>query len=123
MGTEPGAKEAPDAFNRVDVNFVDAVSIGITGKLSLDMIDGDMGVAPFGKTGVDAVFVGVDATSALDHLSNQGLDGALLDVVAHLKEDLTASGDQAQDGWLVCGRCPTSPLASQTSFPSSAPLF
>lgn len=92
---EPRAKEAPDALDGVDVNLVNPVTIGIAGKLSLSMVDGDMGVAPLGQASVDAVFVGVDATATLDHLCDQGLDRALLDVVTHLKEDLATPRDHA----------------------------
>ena len=123
MGTEPGAKEAPDAFDGVDVDLVHAVPISITGELSPPMIDRDVGVAPCGETGIDAVFIGVDTTSALDHLCDQGLDGALLDVVTQLKEDLAAPRDDAQDRRLVRGRRAASPPAFQPSSPSGAPLF
>ena len=82
MWTEPGAEQAPQPLDGVDVHFVDAVSIGIAGVFTFTMIDRDVNVAPGWETGIDAVLVGIDRTSLQDHFGDPGLDGGLLDIAA-----------------------------------------
>ena len=82
MWTEPGAEQAPQPLDGVDVHFVDAVSVGTAGVFTFTMIDRDVNVAPGWETGIDAVLVGIDRTSLLDHFGDPGLDGGLLDIAA-----------------------------------------
>lgn len=81
-----GAKQTPDAFYGINMDLVDAVSIGIPGILPFTVVDRDMDVARGGETGVDAVLIGVDGAALLDHLGDPGLDGGLLDSAAQSEE-------------------------------------
>src|SRR3954462_1792552 len=47
MGAQPGPEQRPEAFDRVDMNFADAIAILVAGELTRRMADGAMGVAPF----------------------------------------------------------------------------
>jgi len=80
MRSQPGTKQTPEAFHGVDVYFVDTVSISVAGVLVLTVIDREMDISPGRQTGIDAVLVGIDGTSLLDHFGDPGLDGGLLDI-------------------------------------------
>ena len=67
-GAEPGLEQTPDTFHDVDMDLVDAVSVGIPGILPFTVVDRDMDVAPSRETGIDAVLIGVDGAVLLDHL-------------------------------------------------------
>ena len=85
MWSQPGAKQTPDTFHGVDMDLAHAVSIGIPGILPFTVIDRDMDVAPSWETGIDAVLIGVDGATLLDHLGDPGSDGGLLDVAIQLE--------------------------------------
>ena len=91
MRSQPGAQQTPDAFHGIDMDLVDAVSIGITGVLSFTVIDRDMNIAPGWETGVDAVLIGVDGAALLDHLGDPGSNGGLLNITAQLEETLSTT--------------------------------
>ena len=88
MRLQPGAKQTPEAFHGVDVYLVDTVSISIAGVLALTVIDRDMDITPSWETGVNAVLVGIDGTSLLDHFGDPGLDRRLPDIAAQSQETL-----------------------------------
>lgn len=66
MRTEPGTQETPNAFYRVDVDFVDAISIGIAGELTITVIHGDVCVSPGRQAMINAVLVGIYRTPRTD---------------------------------------------------------
>lgn len=121
MRSQPGTKQTPKTFHGVDVYFVDTVSIRIAGILALAVIDRDMGIAPGWKTGINAVFVGIDSTSLLDHSGDPGLDRRLPNIAAQSQETLSTTRDHAQHWWLVGGRCPTPPFPFAPSTPTYTP--
>jgi hypothetical protein len=55
---QPGAQQGPEAFDRVDVNLVEAVAVFIAGILPSTVADGLVLVAPLRQATVDVVFVG-----------------------------------------------------------------
>ena len=87
-GAEPGLEQTPDTFHGVDVNLVDAVFIGIPGILPFTVVDRDVNIAPGQETGIEAVLIGVDGASLLDHQDDPGLNGGLLDKAAQSEETL-----------------------------------
>ena len=123
MWSQPGAKQTPDTFHGVDMDLVDAVSIGIPGILPFTVIDRDMDVAPSWETGIDAVLIGVDGAALLDHLGDPGLDGGLLDVATQLEETLSTARNHPQDRGFVRRCCTPAPLAFPSPSPSYPPLF
>ena len=123
MWSQPGAKQTPDTFHGVDMDLVDAVSIGIPGILSFTVVDRDMDVAPSWETGIDAVLIGVDGAALLDHLGDPGLGGGLLDVATQVKETLSTARNHPQDRGVVRRRCTPAPLAFPAPPPSYPPLF
>ena len=123
MWSQPGAKQTPDTFHSVDMNLVDAVSIGIPGILPFTVIDRDMDVAPSRETGIDAVLIGVDGAALLDHLGDPGSDSGLLDVTAQVEETLSTARNHPQDRGFVRRCCTPAPLAFPAPPPSYPPLL
>ena len=58
--TQPRPQQRPEALNRVDVHFAEAVAILVAGVFAAPMADGLVLVAPSFQASVDAVFIGVD---------------------------------------------------------------
>ena len=82
MCSQPGGKQTPKAFHGVDVYFVDTVPVSISGVFALAVIDRDINIAPGWQTSIDALLVGIDGTSLLDHFGDPGLDRRLPDLAA-----------------------------------------
>src|SRR5947207_625978 len=85
---QSSTEQRPEAFNRVDMNFAEAIAVLVAGELTGRMADGAMWVAPFGQSSVDVVLVGVDHRPRGDHLRDQGTDRDLFDVLEHPDHDL-----------------------------------
>ena len=83
---QPRAKQGPEPFHRVDMDFVKAVPVVISGILTPTVADALVGVAPRLESGVDVVLVRIDRTTRLDDRADEGFDGRLLDVSEHLDE-------------------------------------
>ena len=118
MWSQPGAKQTPKTFHGVDVYFVDTVPISVAGILALTVIDRDMDIAPGWETGINAVLVGIDGTSLLDHFGDPGLDSGLLNIAAQPQETLPTTRNHAQHWRLVGGRCSTPPFPFAPSTPA-----
>ena len=58
--SEPRTQQGPEAFQRVDMDFAEAVPILIAGVLTARMADRLVSVAPALQTSVDVALVGVD---------------------------------------------------------------
>ena len=46
MRAQPGAEQRPEAFHRIDVDFVDTVAVCVAGVFSLAVVHGEMVVSP-----------------------------------------------------------------------------
>ena len=123
MGADPGTEQIPEPFHSVDIDFVHAVPIGFASVFPLAVIDRDMDIALDRETGVNAVLVGIDGTSLLDHQSDPGLDRRLPDIAAEPEETLPTTRDHAQHWWLVSRGCPTPPFPFTPSATTYTPLF
>ena len=123
MWSQPGAKQTPDTFHGVDMDLVDAVSIGIPCILPFTVVDRDMDVAPGRETGIEAVLIGVDGAALLDHQGDPVSDGGLLDIAAQSEETLSTTRDHVQNWGVVRRRCAPAPLAFPLSASPCPPLF
>ena len=80
MRTQPRPQQRPEALNRVDVHFAEAVAILVAGVFAAPMADGLVLVAPSFQASVDAVFIGVDEGIFSDCGFDDRLDRGLLHV-------------------------------------------
>src|SRR5947209_558342 len=94
--TQPGTQQRPEAFDGVDVDFAEAVTIVITRILTAGMTHRLVAIAPRRQTGVDVVFVGVDQRAGCDRIRDDRLDRHLPHVRQHLQNDLPATLDQPE---------------------------
>jgi hypothetical protein len=139
-------QQRPKAFHRIDMDFAKAVAIFITGVLGLSMIDRFMGIAPGIQLVVNGVFIGKNECAGLDSLTDEGLNGLLLDIGKHPNNDFSTALDHAEDGgfslssvprpgapfnrrrrpgrpcWRVASGCPLCPATTYTSSHSTSPL-
>src|SRR4051794_34263004 len=123
MGAQPGPEQRPEAFDRVDMDFAEAIAVLVTGELARRMADGAMGVAPFGQSSVDVVLVGVDLRPRGNRVLDQGTDRGLFDVPEHPDHDLPAAPDHAEDGRLLLGQRPATTLPFQLPAAAGAASF
>src|SRR4051794_14436221 len=100
MGTQPRTQERPKAFHRVDMDFAKAISIVITGKFSLAVIDGMMVIPPLLQSVINVVFIGIDGAAFDNHMLNNGLNGWLLNILQHVNDYLTAPLHETEHRWL-----------------------
>ena len=80
VGAEPTAQQRPESFHRVNMHFVEPVSVIIPGVLALAMADGVVGIAPFRKAIVDVVLIGVDHASLGNRRQDQRADRDVLNI-------------------------------------------
>jgi len=83
---QPGAKQGPEPFNRVDMDFMEAVPVFISRVLAPAVANALVGVAPGFESGVDIVLVGIDQAATLDDRLDERFYGRLLDVFEHPDE-------------------------------------
>ena len=96
MGTKPRTQERPKAFHSVDMDFVKAIAILITGIFSLTMINGVMVVAPLLQSDVDRVFIGVKRTAFDNDGGDNGLDRFLLDILKQVNDHLPTTLNETE---------------------------
>src|SRR5260370_12339192 len=72
MGSEPRAKQGPKALHGVDMHLTKTIPVLVPGEFPRRMTHGVMGVAPFGQTPVDVIFIGVDYISFHNRSFDQG---------------------------------------------------
>src|SRR5258708_784997 len=99
------------------MHLMKAVAIVITGIFALTMVDGEMLITPLFQAGVDVVFVSKNGTAQLNSFGQNRLDGALLNIVEHVKNHFSITLDHAEDRRLFTGqraapRCAFEPSAS-----------
>ena len=119
MRSQLRAQQRPEPFHRVDVHFVEAVTVLITGVFAASMADRVVSVASGGQAGVDAILVRVGEGALRDHRLDDQLDRGPLHVGQHAQDHLAATLDRAEDGRLVLSSVPRpSALASLRRRPS-----
>ena len=124
MRAQPRAQQRPEPFERVDMDFMEAIAIGIARIFALGVIDSFMAVTPLRQTIVDIILIGVDQTAELDRLCDDGLDGRLLNIGKHLDGDVPLALNHAEDGWLFLVQRAASPhtfQATATAFSALCP--
>ena len=95
--TQPGAKQGPEAFDRVDVDFVEAIPVIISGVLAFGVADSLMPVPPRHESGINVVLVCIDQATTFDDSSDERFDRCLLDVFEHPDEHLARALQDAED--------------------------
>ena len=123
MGTEPGAEQRPEPFERVNMHLAEAVPVVIPGVLARRMTDRAVDLAPFGQPMVAVVLVDVDDAARGDHRRDQGADRLLLHIGQHPDHDLAGALDHAEDRRLLFLQRPSRPLAFEPSPSSASPFF
>ena len=101
MGSQPRVQEGPEAFHRVDVDFVKAIVVAIASRLFLPMIDREMFVTPFLQSRIDVVLVGVDGGAQGHRGFQKRSDRRLLNVRQQVEYDLTRTLNHSQNRWLL----------------------
>lgn len=92
------------------MNLVKAISIFITGILTVGVIDCFVIIAPFNQAAVDVVLIGVNEGSSPDGLFNQRFDGHLLDIFQHLNDHLPTSLEHPKDRRLLFSQSASAPF-------------
>ena len=117
MWPQPGAQQRPEAFEGIDVNFAEAVTILVAGIVALSVADRLVPVASGCQTGIDVVLIGVDERSCGHARRDDRPDRRLLNVFQHVQNDVAAPLDQTEDRRLfLLQRAPAG-----GAFPSAAP--
>jgi hypothetical protein len=107
MWTQPGAKQGPEPFDRVDMDFMEAVPVVVSRVLTPAVADALVGIAPLFKSGVDVVLVGVNQTATLDDRSDEWFNGRLLHVFEHPDEHVAGTLQDAENRWLLFVESPS----------------
>jgi hypothetical protein len=87
------------------------------------MIDRFVSVAPGFQRVINGVLIGKNERTRSDGLTNEGLNGRLLDISKHPDDDFPTSLNHAQDGWLFLRQRATPTLAFQPSASSNSSLL
>lgn len=117
MWSKPGAKERPEAFHRVEVDFIMTVPIFIAGKFTFPMIDRLVRVTPFLERAVDFILVRANECSRGDERLDDRGDRVPLDVGQHLDANVSGALDDAKNGRLfflqrAAASCPFQPISA-----------
>mgnify|MGYP003487516614 CR=1 FL=1 len=82
MRSQPGTEQRPKALHRVDMNFMEAIPVLVTGVFASAMTHGMMIKPPFLQWVIDGVFIGVDARSRRNERLDEGTNrrGSVLDL-------------------------------------------
>src|SRR5215212_2319466 len=102
------------------MHLKEAIVVVITSILALTVIDGQMLIAPLFQASIDVVFIGKNGRTQLNRFCQNGLDGALLNVVEHVQNDLTVTLDHTEHwrlfpGQRTASRCAFEPSAASPS--------
>lgn len=57
-GSQPGTEQGPVGFQSIDMDFMKAISVFISGKHSRAMVDGFVLIAPLRQAVIEVVLVG-----------------------------------------------------------------
>src|SRR5262245_59790694 len=123
MWAKPRPQQRPKAFHRIDVQFMKAVAVVISGVIATAMTDRLMHIAPLFQAAIDVIFIGVDTSARRNHRFDQGLDRHVLDIFQHPNDRLTTPLDHPENRWFLCCKRASSPLALEPSASSTPPLF
>ena len=80
MWAQPRAQQRPEAFHRIDMYFVETVTVFIAGVLSRTMANALVNLSPLGKGIIHHRLIGIDDRAGFDGLLDKGLEGALLHI-------------------------------------------
>ena len=95
--TEPRSEQRPEAFQGEDMDLAGPITIVVAGELAGRVTDGVMDGAPFRQPSVDVIFICVNYRNLGNHLSDQGPDRRLLDILQHPDDDLAGALERAED--------------------------
>ena len=101
---QPGAQQRPEAFDGVDVDLAEAITIVVARVLA---------------AGMDVVFVGMDQGAGDDLGFDDWLDRRLLKVGQHVQDHFAAALDQTGDRRLLLLQGAAATLALQPAPPGS----
>ena len=123
MWAKPGAQERPGSLQGVNVNLAEAVVVIVAGVFAMGVADRFVRIAPDAQTGVDVIFVGVDAASLGDGGRDNRLDRRLLHIGQHAHDQLAATLDQSEDRRLVLLQRAATRRSRQSPPSPEPPLF
>src|SRR5258708_31436525 len=104
------------------MDFTKPIAIIIAGIFGLGMIDRFMDIAPSFQWRINGIFISKNKRPPLNGLTEEGLNGLLLDVGEHLNDDFPAALDHAKDRRLFFLNRPAPRAAFRPPPPSQPPL-
>ena len=99
MRSQPGTEQRPKALHRVDMNFMEAIPVLVTGVFTPAMTHRMMIKAPVLQRVIDGIFIGMDARSRRNERLDQGANRGLLDILDHPDDHRATPLNHAENRW------------------------
>ena len=122
MRSDPRAQPRPKAFDRLDVHFMNAVTLGIACLLAGAMTNGLVRLAPFLATSLDGICIGADARAPWDWSVEEWSHGGLWAIGQQRHGDIATAWPHAEDRWLRSRQGPASTCPVATVSSSCSPF-
>ncbi len=100
---QPRTQERPQAFDRIDMDFVKAIAIFISGIFPLTVIDCLVAIAPLDEPPIDRLFIRVDHRLGHYRLCDDRCNGLLLDILQHLQYNRATAFNHTENRRLLLG--------------------
>jgi hypothetical protein len=99
------------------------ITIVVAGELAGRVTDGVMDLAPSRQPSVDVIFIRVNYSNLGNHLSDQGPDRRLLDILQHPDDDLAGALEHAEDRRFLLLQCAPSRCLLQPATTGGTAVF
>src|SRR5512139_3171370 len=125
MRAQPRTQQRPKAFQGVDMDLMETVTILITGVFSLAVAHALAHRPPLRQRSINHILVRIDHRTGFDRLLDERSDGFLLHILQHDDPDFAATLNHPKDRRLFLLECaPTGPaLESPTAWRASLDLI
>ena len=123
MGAQPTTQQRPNPFHRIDVYFVEAITIFIARLFAPAMAHRAMHIPPLRQACVDVVLIGEHGGPGCNHLLNQRLDSDLSNIAQHTHDDLAPTLNHAENRWFLLLKRASPPRALETPTPPRTGFF
>ncbi len=97
MRSQPGTEQRPKALHRVDMNFVEAIPVLVTGVFTPAMTHGMMIKALVLQRVIEGVFIGMDPRARCNKRLDEGTNRRLLDMLHHPNRHGAAALDHPEN--------------------------
>src|SRR2546428_12882374 len=122
MRAKPTPQERPEPFHGIHMDFTQAVAIFISSELTPSMVDTLMLVSPAMQASINAILVCINKCTWHDGVSNQGLNGLLLDIGQQIEHHVTTALHHPKDGGPLFLQCASATLSFEPASTSFSPL-